>query len=78
MISLFQGRQMTIQAFWGFSILRGTFFAHDKDYRILGSMLGSHYFGELPFQYLLRHRSLYKYYSSVGLQCRNLPLVSKE
>ena len=28
--------------FWG---------PHNKDYRLLGSILGSHYFGKLPYVY---------------------------
>ena len=36
---------------WGFPKIRGTFFwggPHNKDYSILGSILGSPYFGKLP------------------------------
>ena len=35
---------------WGFPKIRGTFFGgpHNKDYNILGSILGSTYFGKLP------------------------------
>ena len=38
---------------WGFLKIRGTFLGgpHNKDYSILGSILGYPYFGKLPFQY---------------------------
>ena len=37
---------------WGFAIIRGTFLGgpSSKDYSILGSILGSLYFGKLPFR----------------------------
>ena len=40
---------------WGFPIIRGTLFGgpHNKDYSILGSILGSLYFGKLPYEFLL-------------------------
>ena len=36
---------------WGFPKIRGTFLEgpNNKDYSILGSILGSPYFGKLPF-----------------------------
>ena len=36
---------------WGFPKIRGTLFGgpHNKDYSILGSILGSPYFGKLPY-----------------------------
>ena len=38
---------------WGFPKIRGTFFggSHNKDYSILGSILGSPYFGKLPCRF---------------------------
>ena len=37
---------------WGFPKIRGTLFGgpHNKDYSILGSILGSPYFGKLPYE----------------------------
>ena len=39
------------QPILGFPKIRGTFFGGpiNKDYSILGSILGSHYFGKLPY-----------------------------
>ena len=38
---------------WGFPKIRGTLIGdpHNKDYSILGSILGFPYFGKLPFSY---------------------------
>ena len=40
-------------AIWGFPYFRGTLFRgpYNKDYSILGSTLGSPYFGKLPYTY---------------------------
>ena len=40
---------------WGFPKINGTLFGspHNKDYSILGSILGSHYFGKLPYIHIL-------------------------
>ena len=49
----------------GFPKIRGTFFGgpHNKDYSILGSLLGSPYFGKLPYISERSHRhSLYTLY----------------
>ena len=37
---------------WGFPKIRGVLFRgpHNKDYSILGSILGSLYFGKLPYR----------------------------
>ena len=41
---------------WGFPKIRGTIFGspHNKDYSILGSILGSPYFGKLPYGFHTR------------------------
>ena len=42
----------TVFRIWGFPKIRGTLFwnPHNKDYSILGSILGTPYFGKLPFR----------------------------
>ena len=42
---------------WGFPKIKGTLFAcpYNKDYSILGSILGSPYFGRLPYMYIHIH-----------------------
>ena len=56
---------------WGFPKISGTLFGgpHNKDYSILGSILGSPYFGKLPYRtcykiLLIRFSGSYK---SIGL-----------
>ena len=45
-----------LEVIWGFPKIRGTILggSDNKDYSILGSMLGSHYFGKLPYSESLR------------------------
>ena len=42
--------QLMLRCIWGFPKIRGT---NNKDYSILGSKLGSPYFGKLPYRPML-------------------------
>ena len=44
----FRVRNVDPHATWGFPKIRGTFLGPNKDYSMLGSILGSPYFGKLP------------------------------
>ena len=50
---------MALSRIWGFPKIRGTILGvHNKDYSILGSILGSPYFGKLP--YVIGHQMIHE------------------
>ena len=50
-----EGVRGPVLPIWGFPKIKGTLFGgpNNKDYNILGSILGSPYFGKLPFRVYL-------------------------
>ena len=66
----FQGERQ-ICNMWGFPKIGGTFFggSHNKDYSILGSILGSPYFGKLPYLCIRREMRMLKRYACGNRLC---------
>ena len=60
------GLHIRTDAIWGFPKIRGTLLGgpHNKDYSILGSILGSRNFGKLPYG----SRTLRSFWSEVAIR----------
>ena len=60
-----------VGAIWGFPKIRGTLFGgpYNKGYSILGSILGSPYFGKLPYAARVPPSVVAGLFGLVGLAC---------